>query len=127
MLFLTCCTKRDNSTNKLILTGSSTVAPLVAEFGKRFEKGKPDVRINVQTGGSSRGISDVKKDISNIGMVSRALKENEKEFFSFQIALDGVCVIINKENPVKSLSDQQIVDIYKKKIINWKDVGGCDI
>ncbi|MGH7889036.1 MAG: substrate-binding domain-containing protein, partial [Thermodesulfobacteriota bacterium] len=58
---------------KLVLTGSSTVAPLAAEIGKRFEAQHPDVRIDVQTGGSSRGVADARQELADIGMVSRAL------------------------------------------------------
>lgn len=117
--------KNSTSPNgKLVLTGSSTVAPLALEIGKRFEESHPDVRIDVQTGGSTRGISNVREGIADIGMVSRALKDEERDIIGFPLALDGVCVILNKENPVKELSDQQIIDIYTGKITNWSEVGG---
>lgn len=112
--------------DKLVLTGSSTIAPLVAEIGKRFEKRNPDVRIDVQTGGSSRGVSDARSGLADIGMASRALKTEENDLKSFTIALDGVDLILHKDNPVKTLTDQQVIDIYTGKITNWKDVGGKD-
>jgi len=111
---------------KLLLTGSSTVAPLVAEIAKRFELLNPNVRIDVQTGGSSRGINDIKTKLSDIGMASRSLKPNESDLFSYSIALDGISIILNKSNPVTSLDKQQIIDIYKGKIVNWQQVGGQD-
>jgi len=112
------------SIEKLVLTGSSTVAPLVAEIGKRFESLHPNVRVDVQTGGSSRGVTDTRTGLANIGMISRALKKNETDLLSFTIALDGISIIINQSNPVSSLSKQQIIDIYTGKIIDWHDVGG---
>ncbi|BAZ10850.1 putative phosphate ABC transporter, phosphate-binding protein [Calothrix sp. NIES-4071] len=114
------------STGKLVLTGSSTVAPLAAEIGKRFESSHPGVRVDVQSGGSGRGITDARQGTADIGMVSRALKPEEKDLSAFSIARDGVTVILNKDNPVKSLSDKQIVDIYTGKITNWRSVGGKD-
>jgi phosphate transport system substrate-binding protein len=111
---------------KLVLTGSSTVAPLVAEIGKRFESLNPNIRIDVQTGGSSRGINDVRASLIDIGMASRSLKQSESELFSFSIALDGISIILNKANPVTSLDKQQIIDIYRGKIVNWQAVGGQD-
>ncbi len=111
---------------KLVLTGSSTVAPLAAEIGKRFESLHSHVRVDVQTGGSSRGISDARTELADIGMASRALKEDEKDLLSFTVALDGISVILNKANPVEALNKQQIIDIYTGKIVNWKDVGGND-
>ncbi|MBG1241856.1 phosphate ABC transporter substrate-binding protein [Nostoc sp. NZL] len=109
---------------KLVLTGSSTVAPLVAEIGKRFESEYPDVRVDVQTGGSSRGIADARTAVANIGMASRSLKEEEKDLQAFSIARDGIGIILHKENSVKSLSNQQVIDIYTGKINNWQQVSG---
>ena len=111
---------------KLVLTGSSTVAPLAAEIGKRFESLHPEVRVDVQSGGSSRGINDARSGLANIGMVSRALKEEEKDLHAFAIAMDGVCMIVHKDNPVKSLEKKQIIDIYTGKVANWKDLGWED-
>lgn len=111
---------------KLVLTGSSTVAPLAAELGKAFEAKHPEVRVDVQSGGSSRGIADARSGLADIGMVSRALKDDEKDLQAFAIARDGVCVILHKDNPVKTLDDAQIVAIYTGKIVNWKVVGGKD-
>ena len=116
----------DTEIEKLVLTGSSTVAPLAAEIGKRFESLHSNVRVDVQTGGSSRGVSDARAGLANIGMVSRALKNDEKDLLAFTIALDGISVIINKVNTVEALNKQQIIDIYTGKIVNWKDVGGSD-
>jgi phosphate transport system substrate-binding protein len=111
---------------KLVLTGASTVAPLAVEIGKRFESKHPGVRVDVQTGGSARGVNDARQGLANIGMVSRPLKDDEKDLLSFPIALDGVCVILHKSNVVQSLSDEQIVAIYTGKISNWKELGGKD-
>lgn len=109
---------------KLVLTGSSTVAPLAAEIGKRFESAHPDVRVDVQTGGSSRGIADARTGVANIGMASRSLKDEEKDLQGFAIARDGIGIILHKDNPVKYLSNQQVVDIYTGKINNWQQVKG---
>lgn len=111
---------------KLVLTGSSTVAPLMSEIGKRFEREHPGVRVDVQTGGSSRGIADARQELADVGMVSRALNPDEQDLFGFPIARDGVCVILNSANPVTALSDQQVVAIYTGKVVNWRDVGGAD-
>jgi phosphate transport system substrate-binding protein len=131
-LGLQACTQSANtateSTNelrgKLVLTGSSTVAPLAAEIGKRFESQYPGVRIDVQTGGSSRGIADVQRGVADIGMISRSLQAEEQDLQGFAIARDGISIIIHQDNPVKSLSNQQVVDIYTGKINNWQQVNG---
>ena len=112
--------------SQITITGSSTLAPLVSEMAKLYEKTNKDTRIDVQSGGSSRGIADVRTGLANIGMVSRDLKDDEKDLDSVIIARDGVCVIVNSKNPIKSLSDEQVVKIYTGQIKNWKDVGGAD-
>jgi len=109
---------------KLTLTGSSTVAPLAAELAKRFEERHPGVRVDVQSGGSSRGVADAHSGLADIGMASRALKPGEADLLAFTIAHDGICVILHKDNPVAALSDEQIVAIYTGKIADWKQVGG---
>ncbi len=84
------------------------------------------MRIDVQSGGSSRGITDARQGVANIGMVSRALKPEEQDLKAFSIARDGITVILQKDNPVPSLSDKQVIDIYTGKVTNWKQVGGKD-
>ncbi len=119
-------TAADQLTGKLVITGASTLAPLIAEIGKRFESLYPKVRIDVQSGGSSRGVADARQGLADIGMVSRAMKEDERDLSAFPVARDGVCPILHQENPVQALADEQIVAIYTGTITNWKAVGGTD-
>lgn len=124
LLLAACGTKE--TPKKLVLTGSSTIAPLAAELGKRFEKDHPGVRVDVQSGGSSRGIADARGGLSDIAMISRGLKDDERDLTPFLLARDGICIILNKANGVADLSDEQVVSIYTGKVVNWKDVGGKD-
>jgi phosphate transport system substrate-binding protein len=111
---------------KIRLAGSSTMAPLVEALGKRFRRLHPEVIIEVEMGGSSRGIHDVREGACNIGMVGRSLKDDERDLLGFPIARDGVCLIVHRDNPVKSLSSEQVVGIYTGKITNWKEIDGND-
>jgi len=116
----------DAASQRLILTGSSTVAPLAGEMARRFESQRPGVRIDIQSGGSSRGINDVRKNIADIGMVSRVLKPEENDLYAFTIARDGISLIVHAANPINSLNKQQIADIFTGKISRWSAVGGAD-
>jgi phosphate transport system substrate-binding protein len=111
---------------KLVITGSSTIAPLILEVAKQFEAGRAGVRIDVQTGGSSRGITDARQGTADIGMVSRPLTAEESDLIAQPIAMDGIGIILHRDNVVKSLTKEQIVAIYTGKIDNWKSVGGQD-
>jgi phosphate transport system substrate-binding protein len=110
----------------LVVTGSSTLAPLVSEMARRFEQRHPGWRVDVQSGGSSRGIADVRSGLADIGMVSRALKSDESDLQQFAVAHDGICLIVHRDNPVETLTEAQIIDIYRGTIGNWRDVGGND-
>lgn len=112
---------------RLTLSGSSTVAPLAAEIAKRYESLHPTVRIDVQMGGSSRGINDARMGLVDMGMVSRALKPKEQDLNGFLIAMDGIGMILHKDNSVKVLSYEQIIAIYTGKIRNWQQVGGANL
>jgi len=119
------CGSADSAT-PLVLTGSSTVAPLASEIGKRFEAAHPGVRVDVQTGGSSRGIADARRGTADIGMASRALKAGEDDLVAYPIARDGVCLIVHRDNPAAGLTDEQVVGIYTGRLARWNDVGGKD-
>lgn len=112
---------------KLSLTGSSTVAPLVTEIAKRFEQRHPQVRIDVQTGGSGKGIADTRLGMADVGMASRTLKPDEADLIAHKIAADGVGLIVHANNPVRDLTPEEILGIYTDKINNWKEVGGEDL
>ncbi len=111
---------------KVILTGSSTVAPLASELGKHFEQRHPEVRVDVQTGGSSRGLADARSGQADIGMMSRDLAADETDMAAYAVARDGVAMIVHADNPVTELSPDQLVDIYTGGITQWSAVGGND-
>ena len=115
------------SVERVMVVGASTIAPLISEMGKAYEKGHPDIRIEVQAGGSSRGILDVRNGVAKLGMVSRELKPDERDLQSVLIARDGVGIILHKTNPVAHLSKSQVVGIYTGKLTNWKQLGGEDL
>ncbi len=115
-----------STSSKLVITGSSTIAPLMSEIGKRFEAQYPNIRIDVQTGGSSRGVTDTRQGVAHIGMASRALKPHESDLHGTVIAHDGIGLIVHQSNPLSSLDDQAIINIYSGIITNWKEVGGVD-
>jgi phosphate transport system substrate-binding protein len=111
---------------KLIITGSSTMMPLVAEMARRFEARYPEIRVEVRAGGSATGISDLRAGKSNIGMVSRPLLDSERDLFAFPVARDGIALVVHRDNPIRRITAKQTVDILTGKITNWKALGGTD-
>lgn len=112
---------------RILITGSSTMAPLMSAIAQRFHSLHPKVSIDVQAGGSGRGLLDARQGKADVGMVSRALNETEKDLYGLPIARDGVAVVLHKDNPVRMLADQEIIDIYGGKVVNWKALGGRDL
>jgi phosphate transport system substrate-binding protein len=109
---------------KLRVTGSSTIAPLISEIAKRFHMLYPKVEINVEMGGSARGLSDARDGKADIGMVSRVIADSEQDLKGFPIARDGLGMVVHKDNPVTTLTSDQIVGIFTGRITNWSKVGG---
>lgn len=109
---------------RLVITGSSTIAPLAVEVAQRFEQLHPDIRIDVQTGGSSRGIADTRRGLNDLGMVSRALTKNEADLLKFTIAQDTVGLIVHEHNPLGGISRERLAAIYRGEIQDWAEVGG---
>ncbi|NRA65171.1 MAG: phosphate ABC transporter substrate-binding protein [Pseudobacteriovorax sp.] len=127
VLFAFGCINKPNQSNRISVTGSSTVAPLIAEIAKEYESKHPNIRIDVQTGGSSRGILDARQQTSDIGMVSRALKPAENDIKPVLIARDGVGVVVNSSVTIDALSKADLTKLYLKKIQNWSELGGPDL
>jgi len=116
------CGQQGLQPDTLVITGSSTMAPFVQEIGHRFEDLYPDVRVDVQTGGSTRGIADARTGLANIGMTSRSLNGEEKDLYGVEIARDGICIILNNTIPVRELHPNQIRQIYRGEVTDWSDV-----
>ncbi|NER87970.1 phosphate ABC transporter substrate-binding protein [Moorena sp. SIO3A2] len=129
-LYLQSCTQSPevgSGQQKLILTGASTVAPLVSALGKRFEAQNPGIRIDVQTGGSSRGLADVQQGLSDIGMVSRTLTEDEAVGMEvFVLGRDGISIIVHGDNPLTEITRKQVKAISTGQIKNWQSLNKND-
>ena len=113
--------------DQLTLAGSSTIQPMAEVLGQAFEQLHPEVRINVQGGGSSVGITTPQSGLADIGMVSRALHADETQKLTpTTFAVDGIALIAHASNPVSGLSRQQVIDIYTGTIANWRTLGWTD-
>ncbi len=117
-------------TETITIRGSTTVLPIAQRAAEAYMEEHPDVDIRVSGGGSSVGIQSVGEGIVDIGMASRDLKDEEKIRYPnlkpIVIAKDGIAIIVHPDNPVTSLTLEQIRGIYNGTYTNWKEVGGAD-
>lgn len=109
---------------KVTLAGSTSVSPLMDELAAAYKALNPDVTIEIQQSGSGAGIQSAIEGVCDIGMSSRELKDSEKEagLAPTVMALDGIAVIVNKDNSVDALSSEQIQSIYIGETTSWVDV-----
>lgn len=111
-------------TGKLLISGSSTMAPMVEELGKRFRAQHPGVVITVEAGGSGRGVADTLEGKADIGMASRELNQKEQALFAIPMARDGVTFVVHKDNPVRGLTRAQALAVFTGKVTDWGALGG---
>ncbi len=108
---------------KIVVAGSSSVTPLMEKLKEAYLKVNTNAEIEIQTSDSTTGMKLAMEGTCDIGMASRELKESElKKLKPTVIAMDGLVVIVNKENPVSNLTSDQIKGIFKGEITSWNEV-----
>ena len=108
--------------------GSTSMEKVIGALGEAFMEANPDVTFTYNPTGSGSGIQAVQEGRCDIGLSSRALKDEEKAAGLTETVLcyDGIAVIVNPENTVEDLTLEQIAAIYTGEIKNWSEVGGAD-
>ncbi len=108
--------------------GSTSMNEMMLIMMEVFEEMNPDVTVNYSGTGSGAGIEAVLNETVDIGLASRALKDEEKANGAVEhiVALDGVAVVVNPDNSVIDLTVDQIAQIYKGEVTNWSELGGAD-
>lgn len=112
------------ASGKIVISGSSSVTPVMEKLKEAYILKNPDVAIEIQQSDSSTGISDAIDGTCDIGMASRELKdsETEKGLTPTVIAMDGITVIVNNESPVSELTSDQVKEIFTGNAVNWSDI-----
>lgn len=112
----------------LTASGSTSVQPLFEKLGEAFSVKYPAASVEVQGGGSSTGYKNVVAKVSEVGNLSRELKDEEKANVTRHvIAIDGIAVVMHKDNSVKNLTKDDVIRIFCGEVNNWKDLGGEDM
>lgn len=114
----------NGASGKITVAGSSSVSPVMQKLKEAYIAVNAKAEIEILTSDSSTGMSNAIEGICDIGMASRAVKDSEKEkgLTEITIANDGVAVIVNKENPVESMTKSQVEQIYTGVVTNWSDI-----
>jgi len=102
------------------------LVPLIRDAADRFQKTHPNAKFDVRPGGSAKGIADARSGAAEVGMVSRPLRQNERELYSFAVARDAIAVVVHRDNPLKRITTSELRDILTGQTTNWKAFGGRD-
>ncbi len=115
--------KSSGVSGKITLAGSTSVAPVMDKLKDAYEKVNSGVTIEIQESGSSAGIQSATEGAVDIGMSSRELSDDEaKALKSEQIALDGIAVIVNKNNSIDNLTSESVKSIYLGETTDWSEI-----
>lgn len=116
--------KASGQKGKITIGGSSSVTPVMEKLKEAYVKVNPDVTVDVQQNDSSSGMKGAIDGIYDIGMASRDVKDSEKEagLNSIKIALDGIAVIVNKDNALDAITSEQIKNIYIGSLTKWSEI-----
>ena len=108
--------------------GSTSMEKVINSLGESFMAANKDVKFTYNPTGSGSGIQAVTEGRCDIGLSSRALKDDEKAsgLVETVLAYDGIAIVVSPENPISDLDVDTIAKIYTGEITNWKDVGGDD-
>ena len=107
--------------------GSTSMKNVIAALTEGFAEVEPGVTVSYDPTGSGAGITGATDKTLDIGLSSRALKDDEKnDVDGTTVALDGIAIVVNKDSKVADLTVEQLKKMFTGEITNWKDVGGDD-
>lgn len=112
----------NGASGSVVVAGSSSVTPIMTKLKEAYASVNPDVTVDVQQSDSTTGVTSTQEGICDIGMASRELKESETGVKSTVLAMDGIAVIVNKDNTVEALSLDQVKQIYTGEITDWESL-----
>ena len=109
---------------KVTVAGSSSVTPVMEKLAEAYKALNGDVTVEVQQSDSTTGVTSSIEGVCDIGMASRELKEEEtaKGAQGQVIAMDGIAVVVNNDNPVDDLTSEQVKDIYVGDTTDWSEL-----
>ncbi|HNY11454.1 MAG TPA: phosphate ABC transporter substrate-binding protein [Candidatus Wallbacteria bacterium] len=110
--------------NRIMIAGSTSIQPIAEKLAEHYAKSHPQVKIEVQGGGSSAGIQAARSGVAGIGTSSRELKEGEKDLFTTILAYDAIVLIVNPANPLNDISIADAARLFSSASPDWKDFSG---
>ena len=136
-VFFVGCKKKEGDVAKTVISvkGSDTMVNLAQKWAEVYMQKNHNVSIQVTGGGSGTGVASLLNGTTDLANSSRELKDSEYETAKqkgvapivYEVALDGIALIVHPENKIDNLTIKQVSDVFSGKITNWKQLGGPDM
>lgn len=135
VIIYSCLSNSGNNKEIITIKGSDTMVNLTQKWVEEFMKLYPDISVHVTGGGSGTGVAALLNGTVDIANISRNLHEKEIQKatklnitpIQHQVALDGIAVVVNKDNPLNTISLTDLGKIFSGKVTNWKSINGMDL
>lgn len=113
----------NGASGKVVVAGSSSVSPVMEKLKEAYASANSNVEIEIQTSDSTTGMQNTIDGVCEIGMASRELKDSELEqgLTPTVIALDGIAVVVNNDNPTDDMTSDQVKSIFTGDVLTWED------
>ena len=113
----------NGASGKVVVAGSSSVSPVMEKLKEAYASANSNVEIEIQTSDSTTGMRKTIDGVCEIGMASRELKDSELEqgLTPTVIALDGIAVVVNNDNPTDDMTSDQVKSIFTGDVLTWED------
>lgn len=112
-----------NLEGQITVAGSTSVTPVMEKLAEAYKVHNPNVTIDIQSTGSSAGMTSAMAETAQIGMASRELKDEESAMLEYKpIAIDGIAVIVNNDNPLEDLTVEQVKEVFVGNILSWSEI-----
>ncbi|MDR1952126.1 MAG: phosphate ABC transporter substrate-binding protein [Elusimicrobiota bacterium] len=135
LFLISCANERNSKGNSIQIKGSDTMVNLVQVWAEKFVENRPEVNVGVTGGGSGTGFAALINETCDIAMSSRKIEDREEDEAAknnltvqeIVVGLDGLVILVNKDNPINELTMDQARDIFMRNVSNWKELGGDDL
>lgn len=114
--------EQSEAEGKVVVAGSSSVTPVMEKLKEAYLAVNKEAEIEVQESDSTTGMTAAMEGTCDIGMASRELKDSESELKATAIAMDGIAVIVNKNNTLDDITSEQVKDIYLGDVTSWDEL-----
>jgi len=124
ILLVGCRAAGDPPPRHLVVSGSESLTPLVADIAARFQAKHPEIRVDLNPAPAKQVVENTRQGLVDVAFVGRGLRAEESDLQGITFANDGLAFIVNPSNPIAALDEKQLVGLFLRTYTDWREVGG---